>query len=167
MAIVYLLIGGNQGDRLTSLKEAKAQLALRVGEIDRESAIYETEPWGFNSDQHFLNQLLIIKTNLAAEEVLATGLEIERNLGRIRDSKEVNTPIFTGRTMDIDILFYDRLVMDENQLTIPHPRLHLRRFALVPLNEIAENRVHPSLNKSMKQLLAECADEQKVTLFSN
>lgn len=162
MAIVYLLIGGNLGDRQSLLKEAKGEIELQVGGIMLKSSIYETEPWGFKDDQQFLNQLLMVKTDLSANGVLTRGLQIELSLGRDRSHQKMGS-----RTMDIDILFYDQLILENEELIIPHPRLHLRRFALVPLNEIAENWIHPSMNKSMKQLLLECTDRQKVTLCAN
>jgi len=159
---VYLLIGGNLGDRLKLLQTAKAKIAQQIGVVERESSIYETEAWGFKHDQFFLNQLLDVKTEIPADQVLSIALEIEDDLGRKRIAEQVS-----GRTMDIDILFYDNLVLSGSELTIPHPRLHLRRFALAPLNEIAENLVHPTLGKSMGTLMKECTDKRGVAVFVN
>ena len=162
MARVFLLLGGNQGDRLEMFSQAREEITQHVGELQRESSIYETEPWGFEDDALFLNQLLVVDTKLSAEAVLETALKIEHKLGRRRTTQQ-----WTGRSMDIDILLFDDLVTKEETLSIPHPRLHLRRFALEPLNEVAGELVHPVLHKTISTLLMECQDKQKVTLLVN
>ena len=162
MAYVFLLLGGNKGNRLKILEDAKSAIVEQIGVIARESSIYETEPWGFKDDQLFLNLLLKVKTEMAVEQILLKLQNIENQLGRQRTSIK-----WSNRIIDIDILFYDNLVVDRQDLTIPHPRLHQRRFALTPLNEIAKDLIHPSLGKSMKTLLEECEDDQAVTLFAN
>ncbi|MBL4657193.1 MAG: 2-amino-4-hydroxy-6-hydroxymethyldihydropteridine diphosphokinase [Flavobacteriales bacterium] len=162
MALVYLLLGGNLGDRLNILESAAAKLEERLGKIEQKSSVYETEPWGFSADQYFLNQVLKINTEMSAPDVLKEVLQIEVGLGRERTTENV-----TSRTMDIDILFYDDIIMEEKELIIPHPRLHLRKFTLVLLNELDENFIHPTLGRSMKTLLYECEDEQAVKLFVN
>jgi 2-amino-4-hydroxy-6-hydroxymethyldihydropteridine diphosphokinase len=160
MARVFLLLGGNQGDRLEMFTRAREEITKHVGELQCESSIYETEPWGFEDDALFLNQLLVVDTELSAEAVLETVLKIEHILGRRRTSQQ-----WTGRSMDIDILLFDVLITQKETLSIPHPRLHLRRFALQPLNEVAGEIVHPVLNKTINTLLTECQDKQKVTLL--
>lgn len=162
MAHVYLLIGGNLGDRESTLMIARERITHLVGNIEQESGIYETEPWEIDTNQLFLNQLLNVNTNLSAEAVLKEILQIEHDLGRQRKNGQMGS-----RTMDIDILFYDDLIFNGTQLTIPHPRLHLRKFALIPLNEIAEYMIHPSMGKSMKALLQACEDKQEVKLLVN
>ncbi|MBL4752462.1 MAG: 2-amino-4-hydroxy-6-hydroxymethyldihydropteridine diphosphokinase [Flavobacteriales bacterium] len=143
------------------LEAAKKQIAQRIGKIEQESAVYETEPWGFEDENLFLNQLLQIQTTVEAERLLEIALSIEASLGRERSEQS-----YSGRTMDIDILFYDSLVLSSKKLSIPHPRVHLRRFALEPLNEIARDLQHPTLLKSMHELLNECQDKQKVHIFT-
>ena len=162
MARVFLLLGGNQGDRLKTLSRAKEEITQRIGDLQRESSIYETEPWGFEDDALFLNQLLVVETKLSAEAVLEAALDIENKLGRRRTAQQ-----WTGRSMDIDILLYDNLIVEKGNLSIPHPRLHLRRFALEPLNEIAAELEHPILRKTMRTLLMECQDKQRVTILVN
>lgn len=161
MAKAYLLLGGNLGDRLRLLAEARAEIDQKIGLIESESAVYETEPWGFENDSLFLNQLVIAETDLTPENVLREALDIENKLGRIRNSKDM-----VSRTSDIDILFIDQIIMARENLTIPHPRLHLRRFALEPLNEIVPDFVHPLLGKTMSTLLMECKDGQKVDVLA-
>jgi len=161
MARVFLLLGGNRGDRLELLKSAKTQIAQRIGKIEKESSVYETEPWGFEDASLFLNQLLEIQTDMEAERLLEIALSIEASLGRHRSEQG-----YTGRTMDIDILFYNSLVLSSKKLSIPHPRVHLRRFALEPLNEIAKDLRHPILDKSMSELLTECQDQQRVQVYT-
>ena len=160
MAHVFLLLGGNQGDRLEMFSRARGEIMRHVGKLHCESSIYETEPWGFEDDALFLNQLLVVDTKLSAEAVLETALKIEHKLGRRRTTQQ-----WAGRSMDIDILLFDDLVTRKETLSIPHPRLHLRRFALEPLNEVAGELVHPVLNKTINTLLIECQDKQKVTLL--
>lgn len=162
MAQVFLLIGGNLGERVQNLSAAKEKIGAHVGEIEVLSQIYETEPWGFNDAQYFLNQLLIVHTELSAEALLDEIQKVELDLGRERKTEQMGS-----RTMDIDILFYDDLIIETNELTIPHPRLHLRQFALVPLNEIAQSMIHPQLGKSMEKLMLECEDKQEVNLLMN
>ena len=143
------------------LKSAKTQIAQRIGKIEKESSVYETEPWGFEDASLFLNQLLEIQTDMEAERLLEIALSIEASLGRHRSEQG-----YTGRTMDIDILFYNSLVLSSKKLSIPHPRVHLRRFALEPLNEIAKDLRHPILDKSMSELLTECQDQQRVQVYT-
>ena len=161
MAKVYLLLGGNQGDRLNLLEKARAFIAKNIGEIVNKSSVYETEPWGFEDDSFFLNQLLIVETKLIPEAVLEGVLKIENLLGRVRAEEHM-----TGRTMDIDIMFFDDVIVELESLTIPHPRLQLRRFSLEPLNEIASDLVHPVLAKTMSTLLHECVDTQRVSVIA-
>jgi len=148
----YLLIGGNLGNREENLKHATRSIAHRLGPILMASSIYETEAWGMKDQPPFLNQVLFVETKLNPEAVLDAILSIEKEMGRKRIEK------FGPRTIDIDILFYNDLKMHKSSLTIPHPQLHLRRFTLEPLNEIAPHLVHPVFNKPISELLKESND---------
>ena len=161
MPDVYLLLGGNLGDRLAFLKQARTSLANQVGSIKANSKFYETAAWGKTDQPSFLNQVLHVQTNLLPEELLHIIQSIEQTLGRERFEH------WGARVIDIDILFYDDLVLQTQRLSIPHPHLHTRRFTLAPLAEIAPDLVHPVLHKTIKALLAACQDELEVTVFKN
>ncbi len=154
---LYILLGGNLGDKRKFFSEVRNKLNEQLGEINAQSPIYETEPWGFESSEIFWNQALEISTQLSPEEVLVQTQQIEFELGRIRKSDQ-----YDSRIIDIDILFFDEQIINLENLIIPHPRLQERKFALVPLCEIAPDLIHPVFQKSIRQLLAECADALKV-----
>ena len=154
---VYLLIGGNLGDRLSLLDQSKNEIKNKLGEVIKESSIYETVPWGFIADQNFLNQVIIIKTNFSSSDVLDICLNIENLLGRKRNSNG-----YQSRTMDIDILFYNDEIIQEKDLIIPHEKLHQRRFTLEPLVEITPDYVHPKLKMTVLDLLNNCEDNSQV-----
>lgn len=154
---VYLLIGGNLGDRLKLLKEAKKRIEMYVGKILQESSIYETVAWGFEAENDFLNQVLVVKTDLKPLEVLDKCQEIEYKLDRVRTGSG-----YQSRTMDIDILFYDDEIIQNVRLTIPHPKLHLRRFTLEPLAEISPEYIHPVLKRSIQKILDKSTDATEV-----
>ncbi|MFD2513461.1 2-amino-4-hydroxy-6-hydroxymethyldihydropteridine diphosphokinase [Pontibacter locisalis] len=156
MPKVYLLLGGNLGDRTTYLQQARESVAARVGGITDTSKIYETAAWGKTDQPNFLNQVLEVETDLSPDKVLQNINLIEHDLGRIRQEH------WGSRVIDIDILFYGDLVLQTQRLTIPHPQLHLRRFTLLPLAEIAPGIEHPLLNKRVIQLLKECPDTLEV-----
>jgi 2-amino-4-hydroxy-6-hydroxymethyldihydropteridine diphosphokinase len=156
METAFLLLGGNIGDRETALRNAISQIESAVGTIDLVSSFYETEPWGMLGAENFLNIALKITTGLSAIELLRALLEIEEQSGRKRNQKKDE---YESRPIDIDILFYGSAVVQTTQLNIPHPKLHDRRFVLVPLYEIAADFIHPVLNKSIFTLLKECQDK--------
>lgn len=157
MEKVYLLLGGNLGNKMQVFGEAVRLLNKRVGKIARKSHIYETEPWGFASDELFWNQALELSVSLSPEEVLDQTQQIEQQLGRTRKTTQ-----YDSRIIDIDILFFgDRVILLEN-LVIPHPRIQERKFVLAPLNEIAPKLEHPVLRKNIGQLLSECPDQLRV-----
>lgn len=158
---VYLLIGGNLGDRKALLQKARQGIEEYIGKIIGKSSIYETAAWGFESENDFLNQVLIVDSDLNPHQVLDKCHEIEKQLGRIRNSEQ-----YASRTMDIDILFYNDEILDEPNLIVPHPKLHERRFTLEPLNEIAPDYIHPKLKKSMQELLSDCIDHSDVKKYS-
>lgn len=154
---VFLLIGGNIGDRLQNLNQAITGLSATCGPVIQQSAVYETAAWGKTDQAAFLNQALVLTTSLTAQELITAILSVEEHMGRLRMEK------FGPRVIDIDILFFNDEIMDEPNLTIPHPQLQNRRFVLVPLHEIAPKLVHPVLQKTIEQLLAECPDELEVS----
>lgn len=159
MPKLYLLLGGNLGDRILYLQQARARIAVQVGQIMRRSKLYETAAWGKTNQPAFLNQVLEVQTALTPEQVLQSINAIEQELGRVRQEH------WGARVIDIDILFYDDLVLQTQRLTIPHPQLHLRRFTLMPLAEIAPDLVHLVLGKSINKLLEACADALEVRVF--
>ncbi|WP_018478454.1 2-amino-4-hydroxy-6-hydroxymethyldihydropteridine diphosphokinase [Pontibacter roseus] len=159
MPRLYLLLGGNLGDRVLYLQQARAGIAKRIGILERSSSLYETAAWGNTEQPAFLNQVLEVQTELSPEQVLQDINMLEQELGRVRLEH------WGARVIDIDILFYDDLVLQTQRLTIPHPQLHLRRFTLLPLAELAPELVHPVLGKSISTLLVDCPDELEVREF--
>ncbi len=141
------------------MKTAVAQINERVGKVARASALYETAPWGGIEQPTFLNQVLEVDTELTPEEILRLALELEHEAGRIRYER------WGARHLDVDILYFDQKIMDTPRLTIPHPRLHERRFTLAPLSAIAPNFMHPVLKKTNAELLESCSDQETVTPF--
>lgn len=148
----YLLIGGNEGDRLLHMQQARANIELICGAVEQVSSLYITAAWGKTDQADFLNQALLINTGMDPHTLLISILSIEEKMGRKRTVK--NAP----RIIDIDILFYNRLVMADPGLIIPHPRIPERRFVLEPLAEIAPGFIHPKSGKTIRQLLRECTD---------
>lgn len=157
MASVLLSIGSNIGDKQDNLNTAIGKIEMRIGKIISLSAFYETEPWGFESNNTFLNAAIQIETELIAEEVLDTTQLIETEMGRFQ--KSING--YTDRVIDIDILFYDDLILKSDRLTIPHALLHKRQFVLEPLSEISPDLTHPELNKTIGELYSECVENDK------
>ena len=149
-------MGSNQGNRKEFLKRTIAMVHQLVGSVSKCSAIYETEAWGFESDQTFLNQAIEISTLLPPGKLLNTCLKIESKLGRIRRTTSNN------RVIDIDILLYGNKIVRQKKCTIPHPRLHLRNFTLVPLQEIAPEVKHPEFGLTISELLKLSTDNLKV-----
>lgn len=160
MQTAYLLLGSNLGDKKNNLLKAIDFINGHVAPVTGVSSMYQTAPWGFSSEQDFLNQALEIKASVSPEELLARLLEMELRFGRVREPGAG----YQARTLDADILFYSDLVISGETLVLPHPRMHLRRFALMPMCELAPDFLHPVLNKSMAHLLAECEDNLKCTI---
>jgi 2-amino-4-hydroxy-6-hydroxymethyldihydropteridine diphosphokinase len=156
----YLLIGGNLGDRVSSLNQARALLTLRAGSITAVSAIYETAPWGIAEQASFLNQALQLETSLTAEELMQHILHAEEEIGRVRAEK------YGPRIIDIDILLFNNEAFSHPTVTVPHPQLANRRFALQPLTEIAATYVHPILKKTISELLDDCPDTLPVQVYN-
>jgi 2-amino-4-hydroxy-6-hydroxymethyldihydropteridine diphosphokinase len=149
----YLSLGSNSGNRNLMLQQALKYIETECGIVLKKSGVYETEPWGNIQQPLFLNQVVEISTELNAYALLDTLLKIEKKLGRERGEQR-----WQQRTIDLDILFFGQLALNEDRLVIPHPELHKRRFVLVPLNEIAPDFVHPIYHKTLSEQLRECSD---------
>ena len=157
MRNIFLSLGSNLGNRLEYLHKARTLLAAEAGQIKAVSDVYETEPWGHQSESTFYNQVIEIETGQDPVKLLNTIQHVEMHCGRIRSDRQ-----YAARTMDIDILFYNTEHMEKGNLVIPHPLLHLRRFVLMPLADIAPLFIHPLLGVSMKDLLDACHDDKKI-----
>ena len=151
-----LMLGGNTGNIQLNFETAQRLLLEKAGEIEAVSSVYNSEPWGLSEQPEFINQALIISTLLQPLSLLEVCNEIEMQIGK--NKTEVNGP----RSIDIDILLYSDMVIQLPGLTIPHPRLHLRKFNLLPLAEIAPDWIHPLLHTSIRQLLKNCTDSLHV-----
>ena len=160
MLTAYLLIGGNLDDRFQNLQHAIELIEEQCGDIIAISSIYETAAWGNINQPSFLNQVIVLHTEFTPEELMTCLLDIEEKLGRIRKEK------LGPRTIDIDILLIDDLIVKTYNLTVPHPSLHLRRFALIPLAEVAATIVHPLMKRTIAELLTDCPDSLPVTKIS-
>lgn len=161
MVPTYLLIGGNLGERERVQAEALLALEKGLGRIGECSALYESAPWGFDHERYFLNRVVRLDTELSPEELLEGLLHIEAGFGRER-SKEKG---YEGRLLDLDILYYGERIVAEPELRIPHPRLHERRFTLLPLAEIAGELFDPLREKRVRALLEACEDPLEVKVF--
>lgn len=160
MSDIILLLGGNLGDRYGYLQRAKAAIQCRIGELMEMSAIYETACWGGDQQPDYLNQALRIHSRLLPEQVLDEALRIETQLGRVR------TRMWEPRVMDIDLIFYDRLIYHSERLILPHPRIAVRRFVLMPLAEIIPDYIHPVHQQTIVELLNRCTDTSAVSYWS-
>lgn len=156
---IYLLLGSNMGNSKTQLAKAIRNIEKRIGVATRRSAIYTTAAWGNINQPDFLNQVLIVDTKLNAEQTMQTILSIEKKMGRIRTVK--NAP----RIIDIDILFFNKEIILNKNLVIPHPQIQNRRFVMVPLNELSPNFRHPVINKTIHNLFIHCPDTLNVKKF--
>lgn len=158
---VYLIIGGNLGNREELIAKTARQIEQTIGRIVKRSDIFESEPWGFDHETDFLNQVLEVETSLEALCLLDTCQLIEKNLGRKRDHDD-----YSARTADIDVLFYDDCIYTLPPLVVPHRKLHERMFVLMPLAQIAPSLMHPLLGKSINELLSNCSDSTQVWRYA-
>ena len=159
----FILLGSNLGERELLLKKAIMMIGESCGEVVSCSKIYETEPWGFVAENNFLNQVVMIKTDLEPYALLKELLSIEAVLGRQRDESVKG---YASRPMDLDVLYYGDMIINDTDLIVPHPRLHMRRFTLLPLCDIASEYEHPLFKKTNQRLLEECEDTSKVYSFN-
>jgi len=148
MALVYLGLGSNLGDKNNNILLAIDNIISKIGAIVAQSSFITTSAWGFNSENDFLNAVVLIQTDVQPFELLEFTQEIEKNLGR----KNKTDNAYTDRLIDIDILFYDDLILNHPKLTIPHPLIHKRLFVLEPLAEITPNFIHPQLQLTVDEL---------------
>ena len=156
---IYLLLGSNQQNPQKQLLLSQKLIAKKIGPIKRKSSIYQTAAWGNTYQPDFLNQVIIVETKLPAQQTMQIILQIEKKMGRLRTVK--NAP----RIIDIDILFFNKEIINEKKLTVPHPQLQNRRFVLVPLNELSPNLKHPVIKKTIHQLFIHCPDKLNVKKF--
>lgn len=154
------MLGGNIGDTRQVFRDAMEAIQSAIGHIDSISSLYRSAPWGFEEQDPFLNQALSVKTDLSPEESISVIAVIEKSLGK--------EPLYPNgpRKIDIDIMFYNNLIINTDSLIIPHPRLHLRRFNLLPLAEILPDFVHPVLNRPINSLLQDCIDPLEVHIIN-
>ncbi|MCQ2376036.1 MAG: 2-amino-4-hydroxy-6-hydroxymethyldihydropteridine diphosphokinase [Salinivirgaceae bacterium] len=153
MASVYLCLGGNEGNTLAVFAIAIDLINSRIGNVVKKSALYETEPWGFECSQNFVNQVVAVQTNLQPIDVLHICLQVEAELGRVRHGVQ-----YCSRVIDIDILLIDDLVINEPELIVPHPRMLQRQFVLQPLNNIAPMLNIPNTELTVSRALEICTD---------
>jgi len=158
-----LLLGGNIGMTRVYFLSICDQLEKRGTRVIRKSSLYSSPPWGFEADQDFLNQALLVECDGDENNLLELILSIENYFGRER--KDPNGH-YESRVIDIDILSYGNKVIREDHLILPHPRMHERKFALIPLKEIAPEWIHPSTGKKIEELLADCSDKAEVKIVS-
>ena len=152
-----MITGSNLGDREQMLATASMKLSEILGRHVAASKVYETEPWGFHSEHKFLNQVLLYEAEMEPGEILNHILQIEFDMGRKRSGEQ-----FVSRSIDIDILFYNDYIISSHRLLIPHPRMHKRRFCLLPMLELDADFVHPLFGLSISELLDKCKDRLEV-----
>ena len=157
---VYIILGSNIGDKKNYIDNACIEISDSIGNIETYSSYYQTSPWGFESNDEFLNRVICVNSKLYPNEIMSLLLEIENRLGRVRHSIGKG---YQSRTIDLDILLIDDLIINNESLIVPHPRMTERRFVLVPLSEIAGDFIHPQTRRSINHLLNICKDVEAVT----
>ena len=168
--IVFLSLGSNRGDRMEALRKAERLIAERIGTVTGRSPVVESRPWGFTDETLFLNNVLEVFTSLSPHEILQIAGEIEKEMGRERKVPEYDESgkrVYSSRIMDIDILFYNDVILESKELTLPHPAMAIRRFVLAPFSMFRPGYLHPVLQKTMRELLDECPDKSEVRVISD
>ena len=155
METCYVLFGSNMGDKNQLFADACLLINNRCGRITATSSAYESEPWGFEAEEWFLNRLIVVETELDAEAMMRQLLAIEAELGRVRHPDAEG---YSSRPIDLDILYFGSRIILTDMLTVPHPRLHRRRFALMPLCELIPDFVHPAFGLTQAEILRRCRD---------
>lgn len=163
LAKSYLILGSNSVDKRENLEHAVLLISQKLGRITQLSSLYISAAWGYDSPNNYLNQVVVLETNAFANSILKETQDIEKELGRTTKSIDGN---YQDRPIDIDILFYDKDIIKQEKLEIPHPRISARRFVLEPLNEIAPKFKHPILQKTIQELLLECKDMLMVKKYN-
>ncbi|MDD3272621.1 MAG: 2-amino-4-hydroxy-6-hydroxymethyldihydropteridine diphosphokinase [Bacteroidales bacterium] len=159
MEEIILLLGSNKGNRIGYLSQAVQKIsALSITPV-LTSSLYESEPWGFETETWFLNMSVLITSDLTPQELIRVVLNIERELGRVR---QPDSNGYESREIDIDIIFYGSRIIETPQLVIPHPKMHLRRFVLTPVSEIYPGFIHPLLSDRVEDILERCDDKSVV-----
>lgn len=156
---VYLGLGSNLGDRKANLETTLEEIS-QIITVSKRSQIYETEPYGYKKQRDFLNMVIEIETSLSPTELIIKLHEIEHKMGRLREI--TNGP----RKIDIDIIFYNDEIIESQNLKIPHPDMHKRKFVLKPLTDINEEFIHPILKKTMRELLKNLKSSEKIKLWT-
>ena len=156
MNTVYLLLGSNMGDSEQMLAVATNMIEKYIGKLTKSSSIYRTAAWGKEDQPDFLNQIIIVSSSLSSSTVLKEMFDIEKEMGRVRTTKNA------ARVIDIDMLFFNDEIIQTENLTVPHIQIQNRRFVLVPLAEISPDFQHPLLKKSSLELLIICSDKLNV-----
>ena len=156
MKTLVLLLGGNEDNSMELFSQAEKLLAVDFGDIINQSSLFESQPWGIETQNWFLNKIICFRVDLLPHEIIDHCLYIETFLGRKRNTQSKG---YESRNIDIDILFLGNDIIDEKDLIVPHPRLHLRKFTLCPLHEIMPDFIHPIIGLSMTQLLQQCTDD--------
>jgi 2-amino-4-hydroxy-6-hydroxymethyldihydropteridine diphosphokinase len=159
MNLVYLSLGTNMGDRKLNIELAYAMITQSTGTIRQKSSLYETPPWGFESTSNFINTVVLLETYLDLEELFKRLKQIEKEIGR---TKTANSTTYEDRIIDIDILDFNGKISHSDELTVPHPRIEMRNFVLIPLAEIAPNWIHPLLKRPVNKLILNLNDQSKV-----
>ena len=159
MHTYYLHLGSNKGDRTSYLSNAIKQITAKIGQVTDQSAIYQTEPWGKKDQDDFLNMAIKVESNLVPEDALNAAKKIETDMGSEKKEK------WGPRIIDIDILYCNDLIMEKDNLVIPHPHIYERNFVLIPLMEIAGDFIDPVKEMSIEDIFDLCKDESEVLMF--
>ena len=156
---VFLQLGSNIGDRVCYLNQAKRYIAEEIGDVVSESRVYESSPWGVTNQDYYLNEVIEVYTLDHPNTVLKKILHIEKKIGRVRKRK------WSSRVIDIDIIFYASVIINNKNLIIPHEYMHERNFVLYPLNDIAADFVHPIIKNTVNKLMKECNDKNEIKIY--